>query len=167
MLSNGQRLENSAGKTDLKISEFTEYGTKISSAPLNAKDFIPLNTVSTLTLLKEPTPSHLGEFSWRIGFALAALNLIIIAIASSRVNPRVGRTGNLVFSLFAFQIYLNLLNLGQNWIATEAIGFIQFMLLLHGSVLLLGTVWLAKRHHNWSWGLPRGFSMQRQSKARP
>jgi len=150
MLRNGQRLESSKGLPDLKISEFTEYGAKISSDQIGVKDYIPLNTVSTIELLKKPTPSNLGEFSWRIGFALAAINLMIIAIASSRVNPRVGRTGNLVFSLFAFQIYLNLLNMGQNWIATGKIEFGGFMLLLHGGILIVGLTWLAKRHNNWN-----------------
>ena len=63
------------------------------------------------------------------------------------------RTGNLVFSLFAFQIYLNLLNLGQNWIAQEKIGFLAFIVLLHGGVLLLSALWLTIRHNNWSLSL--------------
>ena len=158
MLKNGQRLENSIGKSDLKISEFAEYGAKIGSGQLAAKDAAPLNTLSSLELMISPSPRHLGELSWRLGFALAAANLIIIAIASSRINPRVGRTGNLVFSLFAFQIYLNLLNLGQNWIASGQIGFAQFMVLLHGGAFVFGLIWLAKRHNNWTWvpvgGLP-------------
>lgn len=165
LLSNGQRLENTKGTAELKVSEFAEYGAKINSDQLGAKDYVPLNTVSTLELLKKPSPAHWGEFSWRIGFALAAVNLMIIAIASSRVNPRVGRTGNLVFSLFAFQIYLNLLNMGQNWIATQKIGFGEFNLLLHGGVLTISLLWLAKRHNNWNWGFLPGFSTPRLRKS--
>lgn len=165
MLNNGQRLETSKGSQDLKISEFSEYGAKINSDQLGVKDNIPLNTVSTIELLRKPTKSNLGEFSWRIGFALAAMNLLIIAIASSRVSPRVGRTGNLVFSLFAFQIYLNLLNMGQNWIAAGEIGFAAFMLLLHGGVLTIGILWLAKRHNNWQWLSMLGISASHQRKS--
>ncbi len=165
LLSNGQRLENTKGMSELKVSEFEEYGAKISSDQLDAKNYIPLNTVSTLELVKKPSPAHWGELSWRIGFALAAINLMIIAIASSRVNPRVGRTGNLVFSLFAFQIYLNLLNMGQNWIATQKIGFGEFNLLLHGGVLAIGLLWLAKRHNNWNWGFLPGLSTTRLRKS--
>ena len=150
ILNNGQRLENTPSKSDLKVSEFEEYGTKVSSGGAGLNDAAPLGTVPSLTLLMQPTPRHLGEVSWRIGFALAAANLIILAIASSRINPRVGRTGNLVFSLFAFQIYLNLLNLGQNWIAQEKIGFAQFLVALHGGVFALCVLWLLIRHNNWS-----------------
>ena len=162
LLERGQRLESALVKTetsqsDLKISEFEEYGAKIGSSLLGAKDNAPLGTVSSRELVLKPTSRYLGELSWRLGFMLAAANLMIIAIASSRINPRVGRTGNLVFSMFAFQIYLNFLNLGQNWIAAGEIGFATFMLTLHGGVLLAGLMWLAKRHNNWGWLPPPGF----------
>jgi lipopolysaccharide export system permease protein len=166
LLFNGQRLENTItkpepktvvkadSKPDLTVSEFEEYGTRVSTGNVDLKDAAPLGAVPSLTLVVNPTTRHLGELSWRIGFALAAVNLIILAIASSRINPRVGRTGNLVFSLFAFQIYLNLLNLGQNWIAQEKIGFAQFLLALHGGVFVLCAFWLMMRHNNWSF-VPR------------
>ena len=155
LLNNGQRLENSIDKLDLKISEFVEYGAKIGSSQTGLSEDAPLNAVSSLDLVVQPSLRSWGELSWRVGFALAAANLMIIAIASSRINPRVGRTGNLVFSMFAFQIYLNLLNLGQTWISTGAIGALQFMVLLHGGVLAMGLLWLAKRHNNWRLRLHR------------
>ena len=37
---------------------------------------------------------------------------MVLAITVSSVNPRAGRSGNLVFALFAFVVYFNLLNLG-------------------------------------------------------
>ncbi len=157
LLERGQRLESKLDKSDLKISEFEEYGAKIGAALLGNKDNLPLGTVSSRELLQKPSARYLGELSWRLGFVLAAANLMIIAVASSRINPRVGRTGNLVFSMFAFQVYLNFLNLGQNWIAAGEIGFATFMLALHGGVLLVGLLWLAKRHNNWGWLPPAGF----------
>lgn len=151
MLSSGQRLESEIGKPDLKISEFEEYGTRVGADDPGAKPFIPPNTRPTVALLRNPSPPHLAELSWRIGVALAAVNFIIIAIAVSNVNPRVGRSGTLAFSLFAFVVYFNLLNLGQSWITTGRLGFGEFLLTLHGSALVLGILWLAKRHNNWSW----------------
>lgn len=151
ILENGQRLENSIGKSDFKLSEFARYGIRITPDQLGAQAEIPLNTVSTLVLIRQPTPHHLGEISWRLGFVLAAFNLMIIALAASRVNPRLGRSGNLFFSLLLFQVYLNLLNLGQTWISNNKIDFPSFMVLLHGGVLALALLWLAARHYNWSW----------------
>jgi lipopolysaccharide export system permease protein len=150
MLKSGQRLESTTGKPELKISEFEEYGTQISGGALDAQNAVPAKTRKTLSLLREPTRVNLGEFSWRLGLGLAAFNFVVLAIAVSSVNPRAGRSGNLVFALFAFIVYFNLLNLGQSWISTGRYGFGAFVLGLHGGVLVLSLLWLAKRHNNWS-----------------
>ena len=162
LLQRGQRLESAlvgteTNQSELKISEFEEYGAKIGSNVLGTTDKAPLGSVTSRELIQNPNPRYLGELSWRLGFMLAAANLMIIAIASSRINPRVGRAGNLVFSMFAFQVYLNFLNLGQNWISMGEIGFGTYMLALHGGVLLAGLLWLAKRHNNWGWLPPASF----------
>ena len=151
MLSNGQRLENEIGKTEFKISEFEEYGTRVGEDTLVITDYVPVNTRATHELLKDLSLLNLGELSWRLGLFLAAINFVIIGTAVSSVNPRVGRSANLVFSLFAFILYNNLLNLGQNWIASGKFSFGAYMLGLHGSVLLLGIFWVAKGHNNWHW----------------
>ena len=87
----------------------------------------------------------------RIGLALAALNFVVIAVCVSNVNPRAGRGGNMMFALFSFVIYYNLLNLGQNWIGSGQMSIITHMLALHGGVFLLAVLSLTKGHNNWSW----------------
>lgn len=151
MLSNGQRLESTVGKADLKISEFEEYGIQVGMDLQVGNDFVPVNTRPTVELLKNMTLPNLAELSWRIGLILAAINFVIIGIAVSSVNPRVGQSANLVFSLFAFVMYYNLLNLGQSWIGSGKMSFDGFMLALHGSALVFGLLWLAKSHNNWHW----------------
>jgi len=151
LLDNGQRLETPDSPTArLKISEFEEYGTKVGESALGARDDVPARAKSTLTLLSEPTLPNLGELGWRLGLALAAFNFVVIAVIVSNVNPRAGRSGNLIFALFAFVIYFNLLNLGESWVSSGRIGFALFMVLLHGGVLLGAGLWLAKQHNNWS-----------------
>lgn len=151
LLSNGQRLENVIGKTDFKISEFEEYGTRIDSDVLANTDSVPVNTRPTHELFKDLSLPNLAELSWRIGLFLAAINFVIIGTAVSSANPRVGRSANMVFSLFAFVLYNNLLNLGQNWIASGKFTFTAYVLVLHGSVLFMGVFWIAKCHNNWNW----------------
>ena len=75
---------------------------------------------------------------------------LLLALTVSTVNPRVGRSGNLLFGLFAFVLYYNMLNLGQNWIASGRYSMGGFMLALHGGAMLIGLIWLAKRHFNWA-----------------
>jgi lipopolysaccharide export system permease protein len=149
VLANGQRLER-AGNGQLKISEFEEMASRIGGDELTARDSVPAKTMSTFALAMEPTPMHLAELGWRLGLALAALNFVVIAITVSTVNPRAGRSGNLVFALFAFVVYFNLLNLGQSWVSSGKVGLAGFLLALHGGVLLGGLLWLAKQHNNWS-----------------
>jgi lipopolysaccharide export system permease protein len=151
LLANGQRLETTENN-QLKISEFREYGNRVGSAELTSSDNQPAKTRSTLSLAFDATPSNLGELAWRLGLALAALNFVVIAVTVSSVNPRAGRSGNLVFALFAFVVYYNLLNLGQSWISSGRAAFAPFVLALHGGVLAAALLWLAKQHNNW--GLP-------------
>jgi lipopolysaccharide export system permease protein len=150
VLANGQRLESSANSPDLRISEFEEYGARVGAKDLSVRDEAPVKARSTFTLLTEPSRPNLGELAWRLGLALAALNFVVIAVAVSSVNPRARRSGNLVFALFAFVIYYNLLNLGQTWISAGQVRFGVFLPALHGGVLLGGLLWLAKQHNNWA-----------------
>lgn len=151
MLNNGQRIENTKDSADLRISEFEAYGTRIGSKVLDPATLIPSNSaLDTPMLLRNPTPSKWGELAWRLGLALAALNFVVIALAVPNVNPRAGRGGNLLFALFSFVVYYNLINLGQNWIESGRVDFVPFMFALHGGVLALALLWLAKRHNQWS-----------------
>jgi lipopolysaccharide export system permease protein len=156
MLRNGQRLERPLDKSELQISEFDVYGTKIGSNASGAVTPLSLPRVRpTLDLLREPSAANLAQFSWRVGMLLAAVNFVLLALTVSSVNPRVGRSGNTLFALFAFVIYYNLLNLGENWIGSGQVQLSTFLLLLHGGVLVGTLLWLAKRHNNWQLTLKR------------
>ncbi|HSI52468.1 MAG: LPS export ABC transporter permease LptF [Ramlibacter sp.] len=151
VLSNGQRLESSnTNGPQIRISEFEEYATRIGVKELVSRDDAPVKARSTLTLVMQPTGANLGELAWRLGLALAAVNFVLIAVTVSSVNPRAGRSGNLVFALFSFVVYYNLLNLGQSWISSGRMQFGVFLLVVHGGVMLLGALWLAKQHNNWA-----------------
>ena len=75
---------------------------------------------------------------------------MVLAVALANVNPRGGRSGNLVFVVLTFLVYNNLVNLGQSWIFGGLISFGGLLVLLHGGVLLLSLLWLAKRNANWT-----------------
>jgi lipopolysaccharide export system permease protein len=151
MLNNGQRLERVVGTSDLKVSDFELYGAQIGSDTPASQMQSQVNTQPTMALLQNLTPAHLGELSWRLGLLFAAINFVIIGVAISSVNPRVNKSVNVVFALFIFVVYYNLLNLGQSWIASGLLSFAAYMLLLHGVVFVLAGLWLAKGHNNWHW----------------
>ncbi|MDM0073118.1 LPS export ABC transporter permease LptF [Variovorax sp. J2P1-59] len=150
LLSNGQRLERPLTPDGIKISEFETYGAKVGGRLDSSPDAAPVRTRTTLTLLRDPNLVNRGELAWRVGMLFAAVNFVLLALTLSSVNPRVGRSGNLLFALFAFVVYYNMLNLGQNWVGSGRFSMGGFMLALHGGALLIGVLWLAKRHFNWS-----------------
>lgn len=163
MLGKGQRLESALDAPNLKISEFEEYGVKVGANEFDPTAYVPVKTRPTLELLENQTPSNQAELSWRIGLILASFNFVLISIVVSSVNPRVGRSGNLIFALFAFVIYFNLLNLGQSWIAAGRISLGGLLLALHGGTLALGLLWLAKGHNNWHWRRSTTSSLRRSA----
>jgi lipopolysaccharide export system permease protein len=150
VLENGQRLESENGQNTLKISDFEEYGSTTGDAAQLNSDISDAKLLSIPVLIKSPTRGNLSELAWRLGLALAAINFVVLAVALASVNPRGGRSGNLIFVVLTFLVYNNLVNLGQSWIFGGLISFGGLLVLLHGGVLLLGLLWLAKRNANWT-----------------
>ncbi len=154
LLEQGQRLDQVAPEAQgiVRISEFATYGIQIGQTPGPQGVGTGLKARSTWELVTQPHPAHAGELSWRVGMALTALNFTLMGVAVAANNPRAGKSGNLLFMLFAFVVYYNLLNLGQGWVAGGLVSWPVLMLGLHGSVLMFSLLWLAKRH--WGWRLP-------------
>ena len=150
VLDHGHRLETNTATGESRVSEFVEYGNRIDEHIAGPVIRDAPRLKSTLALMNEPTPQHQSELSWRLGLALAAFNCVVIALAATRVNPRVGRSAGLIFSLFAFASYYNLLSVGQSWIASGRVGLVTFLLLLHGGILALALLWLLARHGDWA-----------------
>ncbi|HOB65548.1 LPS export ABC transporter permease LptF [Ottowia sp.] len=157
ILENGHRLETDLQTGETRISQFAEYGNRVSQRMAGPAAADAPSMKPTPALLREPTPRHLGELSWRLGLALAALNCVIFALAATRVNPRVGRSAGLVYALFAFVTYYNLINFGENWIGRERIGFVPYVVVLHGGIFVLAMGWLLARQNDWlsRWRLRR------------
>jgi lipopolysaccharide export system permease protein len=149
-LVQGQRLETEHDKPGLKISEFEEYTTRIGSAPAGSAEELSVKTRATHELLMQPLPAYRAELGWRIGLALAALNFVVLGLAVATVNPRAGRSTSLVFALFAFIVYYNLMTLGTSWVGAGRLGLGGFMLMLHGGTFALALLLLTARHNNWS-----------------
>ncbi|MEO8389694.1 MAG: LPS export ABC transporter permease LptF, partial [Polaromonas sp.] len=78
------------------------------------------------------------------------INFVVLAVALASVNPRGGRSGNMIFVLLTFVVYNNLVNLGQSWVFVGLVSFSTLLLALHGGVLVLALAWLSKRQYNWT-----------------
>ena len=103
-------------------------------------------------LLRDPKPAHLAELLWRLGLPLAALNLAVLAIPLSFVNPRAGRANNLVFALLTYMIYSNLLSVSQAWVAQGKLRFEIGVWAVHVGMFLLLVVLFYRRQNPLAWG---------------
>lgn len=157
LLKQGQRIEQpgTTGQGKLTVSDFEEYGIKIGQADGLDSEKQTLQSVPTWALLPALTPDLQGELAGRIGMAVAAVNLVLLALAVAGNNPRSGKNGSQVFMLLVFVVYQNILSVGKSWVAAEQVAWLPFLLVLHGGVLLMTLLWLSKRHFNWHWQLPR------------
>ena len=149
ILEGGQRLERVAGQPSMKVSEFEEYGTQTGESGPVSDSTPEAKMLSIQALIMTPSRSNMSELAWRIGLALTAVNIVILALALSSVNPRGGRSTSLIFGLLAFVVYNNMLNLGQGWISMGMVSFSHFLIVLHGGVFALALAWLIKRNSNW------------------
>ena len=150
-LQQGQQMLRNHETGGVRITEFKDYQLLIDpNAKLVTTD-TQSRMISTLGLLKDPSNVNLGELSWRIGLAFAAFNLMIMGLAVASVNPRVGKSYHLAVALFCFVAYYNMVNVGQNWIASGRTTLPFFMLTLHGGAAFLALFWLSIRHFNLTW----------------
>lgn len=151
VLNDGQRIETPRdGSLEVQVSEFAEYGVRVRPGVLSMNEAQPGKAVPTLDLLRMNTPPYRAELSWRLGLALAAANLVVLALVVSTVNPRASRSGHLVMALLTFVVYYNLINLGQAWIAQGRMGLGGLLIGLHGGAFALALVGLMARHRAWS-----------------
>ncbi len=150
LLNQGQSAETNLQTGQTKVSDFEEYGNIVKTSKINPFEGGPAKSKTSLELLSKPSPINQGEFAWRMGLAFAALNFVFLGIAIASGNARASRNGSFIFALLAFALYYNLINLSQSWIASGNYAMIGLLLVLHGGAFLIGVVWLAKRHNNWS-----------------
>jgi lipopolysaccharide export system permease protein len=137
VLLNGRRYEGEPGSTEYKVYEFARYAMRVEAAEARAPRAPTTKSVSTLDLLREPTARNLAELSWRVGLPASALILSLLAIPLSFVNPRAGRSMNLVLALLIYMAYGNMLSITQASIAQSRISLAAGLLGVHAVMLVI------------------------------
>jgi len=137
VLLNGRRYEGEPGSADYKVYEFQRYAMRVEALESRAPRAPTTKTLSTLELLRNLTPPNLAELSWRLGLPASALVLALLAIPLSFVNPRAGRSMNLVLALLIYMAYSNLLSITQASIAQSRISLAAGLLGVHAVMLVI------------------------------
>lgn len=146
-LDKGQRNEENLKTREKTLSNFESYRVLAGERALSAAEDQPPKARNTDELLRLGTPRFLGELTWRIGLALGAANLLLLAIGLSATNPRRAGNWNLLFALMTFIVYFNLINLSQAWVASSKLSMGAALMAIHASmfVLALALMWWRDR----------------------
>ncbi|MCL2309556.1 MAG: LPS export ABC transporter permease LptF [Proteobacteria bacterium] len=143
VMSQGIRNVGTPGKADYQIVEFEQLGRRIEPAATEAIE-PTIRAAPTLALIKSGEAPEIAELFWRFSIPIMALMLTLMALPLSYVNPRMGRSFNLLVAVLLYLIYSNSLNVIQSLIAQEKLPFWLGMLLPHGTAALLTALLL---HH--------------------
>lgn len=136
VLLNGTRYEGTPGQRDFKIVEFERYAMRIEAVEAR-QAAAPLQSLSTLYLLQNPTSWNISELEWRVGLPLSAFILTLLAIPLGFVNPRAGRSLNLIMAVVIYMIYNNMISVTNSWVGQEKMGPVIGLLGIHGLMFAL------------------------------
>lgn len=136
VMMSGRRYEGVPGEADFRVMEYERYATRIQTKEGDEPQATQ-KSLSTFGLLENPTRSNMGELLWRIGMPVSALILALLAIPLSFVNPRAGRSVNLLFALLTYMVYSNLLSISQARVALGKLPFGTGWWLVHALMLIV------------------------------
>jgi lipopolysaccharide export system permease protein len=116
VLLNGRRYEGTPGSLDYRTVDFERYALRIE--PREAAREAPSNkAIGTLELFREHKPEQVAELHWRLALPIAVIIMGLFAIPLAFVNPRSGRSWNLIFAVLIYSLYNNLLSVFQAYTA--------------------------------------------------
>src|SRR5690606_6041700 len=85
----------------------------------------------TVQLMQDNNNDSRSQIMWRLALPLAALNLALLAIPLGAVNPRLGRSGDLLIAGLVGLLYMNMINLSRGWIGKGQLSFGVGVWLIH------------------------------------
>ncbi|HRL22097.1 LPS export ABC transporter permease LptF [Alcaligenes sp. SDU_A2] len=145
VLSDGHRYDLKPGQAQFRVVDFENYGIRLESRDsgntaetIRARAEQEIKARQTTLLFGDGNAEALSQIMWRFALPLAALNLALLAIPLGAVNPRMGRSGNILMAGLVGLLYMNLINLSRGWIGQGQLRFEVGLWLVHA--LFLGVM---------------------------
>lgn len=135
VLDRGRRYEVEPGTPEFKVMEFQRYKVRTQDGEAKPAERSP-NRLPINELILDDSNQARGELLWRIGLPVSALILALLAIPLSYVNPRAGRSANMLIAILIYAIYSNLMSVSQAWVAQGKLSFWIGVWAAHGFMLL-------------------------------
>lgn len=137
ILEKGRRYDGEPGQSTFQMMEFDRYGVMVSKQSRATAGDKSARSLPTKALIEDPNNFNRGELLWRISLPLMCLFLMLLAIPLSFVNPRGGRSVNMIVALLLFFAYTNLVNIFQAMVVQEKVSLAFGWWPIHLLVLLL------------------------------
>jgi lipopolysaccharide export system permease protein len=152
VLDQGRRYDGGTDRLDFRLMEFERYGIRLeprASAVSDDRSKIK----STLELIGTPSERNRAELLWRISLPVSAFLMALVAIPMSAMNPRIGRSVNLIAALLLYVLYNNMLSVVQAWVAQGRIPFAIGVWVVHAvlGALIAWLFWRRVRLSGPSW----------------
>jgi len=151
-LRNGHRYDGTPGAPDFQTMDFGRYVIVIPSSHRELEDNKSSRVLPTAALIASPEPSNMAELLWRISLPIMCLLQMLLAIPLGFVNPRRGRTLNLMIALVLAISYLNSLGIVQAAVGQGRISFSAAWWPLHLAAFLMITLlffWRNNTNSRW------------------
>ena len=151
-LDRGRRYDGSPGGTNFRTMDFHRYVVVISRNEKELVDNKSARVLPTLQLVRHPTPANMAELLWRIAVPLMCLMQMLLAIPLGFVNPRRGRTLNLMIALVLSVSYSNAVGIMQAVVGQGKLSFMAGWWPLHAAALaaiMLLFVWRNNTNSAW------------------
>ncbi|MGZ3253906.1 MAG: LPS export ABC transporter permease LptF [Burkholderiaceae bacterium] len=152
VLQKGRRYDGEPTQTTFQMMEFDRYGVLVSRESRALAGDKSAKSLSTKTLLEDPNNFNRGELLWRLSLPLMCLFLMLLAIPLSFVNPRGGRSANLLVAMLLFFVYSNMVSVFQATVVQQRLSLAMAWWPIHFLALLviIGLfLWRLKMNHRY------------------
>ncbi|CAN5839124.1 LPS export ABC transporter permease LptF [soil metagenome] len=123
VMSRGRRYDGLPTEPDFQMMQFEKYGILVSGQTKATAGNKSAKSLSLPALLAEPNNFNRAELLWRISLPLMCTVLMLLAVPLGYVNPRVGRSANLIIALLLVAVYLNMVNIVQAGVVQDRLAF--------------------------------------------
>lgn len=123
VMSKGRRYDGVPSEPNFRLMEFERYGVLVTADSRAVVGDKTARALPLQMLLDEPTSYNMGELLWRLSLPLMGMLLMLLAVPLSFVNPRAGRSANLIIALLLFVTYSNMVSFFQASVARGKIPF--------------------------------------------
>jgi lipopolysaccharide export system permease protein len=120
VMEKGRRYEGKDDTAEFTSTTFEKYAVRIEAPEVETP---PMRTeeIPIAKLLTENSAANNAELQGRLALAISTIILVIMAIPLSFVDPRSGRSGNMMIAIMIFIIYNNFISIMQAWLSQQKI----------------------------------------------